>query len=295
MCRQHFTPQLAQLREPWSQILRQLLVNLLPQPLRHSRALAGRRNRNLQIAAAHHRPKKEIAVGNIVHAVARNAARQRFAINRRVHLWHVGRRNHNKVAVKVRRLKLPLHPLEFSLSRQSPEPLPAPRAQPRAASGRSSAATRSFPEPQSPRQPAGTVALRDSENRQQTHRFFSTLSCSFLFAFSSIGYSLLATGRFSHSATACGTGPVGKSRSTGSTLSPARCARNSSFVCRPNHARRSLIPAALSEILSQQPLNRLRHQRRRATVTHRACNRRRAGPPPRPRKNKTRPSACLRT
>ena len=66
--------------------MRKLLIDLPPQTLRKSRALSRGRYRNLQIAPAHHRAKKKIAVGNVVHAVTKNVALNRPAVNRAVYL-----------------------------------------------------------------------------------------------------------------------------------------------------------------------------------------------------------------
>jgi hypothetical protein len=91
-----------------------LLVDLAAQPLRNGRAFAGRRDRDLQVAAADHRAEEEVAVGNVVDAVAGDAARDGLAIDRCVDFGHIGGGDDDEVAVEIGGLKLALDPLELA-------------------------------------------------------------------------------------------------------------------------------------------------------------------------------------
>src|SRR6516164_2976342 len=102
---EHLAPQAANCFQPTAKVLRQLLVDLLAQPLRQRRALTRRRNGDLQLAPAHHRAKEEIAVRNVIHAVAENAPCPRFAIYGRVYLWNIRRCDYDEVPVQIGGLK----------------------------------------------------------------------------------------------------------------------------------------------------------------------------------------------
>ncbi len=71
---ENFAAKLAEIREPWAQIGGQLLVDFTAQALREGGAFAGSRDGDLQIAAADHGAEEEIAVGNVVDAVAEDVA-----------------------------------------------------------------------------------------------------------------------------------------------------------------------------------------------------------------------------
>src|SRR5208282_5724923 len=111
-----FAAQLAKLGEPIPNIYRELLVDLAAQSLSNRRAFAGRGDGDLQISAADHRTEEEVAIGNVVHAVAGDAARDGLAINRRVDFGHIGGGDDDEVAVEIGGLKLALDPLELALS-----------------------------------------------------------------------------------------------------------------------------------------------------------------------------------
>ena len=82
---ENFAAQLAEVREPRTQICGQLLVDFAAQPLRDGGAFAGGRDGDLQIAAADDRAEEEIAVGNVVDAVARGCRAPDAPRDRRRH------------------------------------------------------------------------------------------------------------------------------------------------------------------------------------------------------------------
>jgi hypothetical protein len=88
---ENFPAQLADLHQPRAKIFGQLLVDLAAQALREGGAFAGGGDGDLQVAAADHRAKKEIAIGNVVDAVAGMPRSQRPPDKRlrslRAHRW----------------------------------------------------------------------------------------------------------------------------------------------------------------------------------------------------------------
>ena len=112
---------------------RKLLVDLAAQALRESRAFAGRGDGDLQVAAADHRTEEEIAVGNIVDAVARNVARHGFAINCRIDFGHIGSGDNDEVAIEIGGTKLALDPFELAFGGELRESRRGRRAQRREA------------------------------------------------------------------------------------------------------------------------------------------------------------------
>ena len=145
----------------------------------------------------------------IVHAVAKNAAFDGSAIDSGIYLGGVGGCDDHKDAVKVGDVKAPLDPFKLAFEVQAAE-----------SSGFASGATTRSRTPVLSRllifssatrarahhQAAPSIEFK--KDRQQTHALAP------------------------QSATPCGTGPVGRSRSTAPDASPARCARSSSFVWR---------------------------------------------------------------
>ena len=109
-----------------------MLVNFASKPLRHCRAFAGGRDRNLQIAAPHNRSKVEVAMRRIIHAVNENSALDRFAINSRIHFRVVCRGDHNEVAVEICRIEPSLDPFKLTLAGKLPDLRLLPPAQSRA-------------------------------------------------------------------------------------------------------------------------------------------------------------------
>jgi len=80
--------------KPRAKILWQLLVYLAAQALSKGGAFSCGRDSNLQVAATDHRTKKEIAVWNVVDAVADNAQLDRPMIDCRINLWRIRSGNH---------------------------------------------------------------------------------------------------------------------------------------------------------------------------------------------------------
>ena len=74
----------------------------------------------MQRASVDHRSEKEIAVGRIVHAVGRNAARDGLAIDLRIHLGRVRRGDHNRVAVEISAGKGTLDPFKLAFKSELP-------------------------------------------------------------------------------------------------------------------------------------------------------------------------------
>ena len=98
---QDISPQLANACQPGTKILGQLRVDFAAQPLRHGGALAGSGDGDLQISASHDGPEEEIAIGNVVDAVAENAAFEGGAIDGGIHFRHVGCGDHEIMAVEI--------------------------------------------------------------------------------------------------------------------------------------------------------------------------------------------------
>ncbi len=202
MCRQNLATQLADLFEPGAKVLRKLLIDFAAQPLRQRGALTGGGDCDLQWAARDHGPEEEIAVGNIVDAVAEDAVLRGFTIDRRIYVGLIGRRDDELLAIEIGRIEGPLDPLDCAVACQ--------RADFRTCFGRDNAQVRAGLEQAAdlverdcagPDNQDGT-AFEFQKDRQQAHAGFPPIA--------------------SYSATACGTGPVGKSRSTAVTGSPAR-------------------------------------------------------------------------
>ena len=128
-----FAAQRAELREPRAEILGKLLVDFAAQPLSNGRAFAGRRDGDLQVAAADHRAEEEVAVGNVVDAVAGDVARKGFAIDRRVDFGHIGSGDDDEVAVEIGGRKFTLDQFQFSLGGELADFRMGHEAQPRAA------------------------------------------------------------------------------------------------------------------------------------------------------------------
>jgi hypothetical protein len=110
-----FAAQCAKLGEPGAEIFGKLLVDFATQALRDGRAFAGRGDGDLQVAAADYRAEEEVAVGNVVDAVAGNAARNGLAIHRCIDFGHIGSGDDDEVAVEVGGREFALDPLEFAL------------------------------------------------------------------------------------------------------------------------------------------------------------------------------------
>jgi hypothetical protein len=119
MCSQDFAPQFAELREPGAEVIGELLVDFAAQALRDGGAFAGGGDGDLQVAAADHGTEEEIAVGDIVNAVAGDAARDGFAIDRGIDFGHIGGSDDDEVAVEIGGLKIALDPLELALGGES--------------------------------------------------------------------------------------------------------------------------------------------------------------------------------
>jgi hypothetical protein len=71
---ENFAAQFAEILKPGAEVFRQLLVDFAAQALGDGGAFAGGGDGDLQIAAADHGAEEEIAVGNVVDAVAQDAA-----------------------------------------------------------------------------------------------------------------------------------------------------------------------------------------------------------------------------
>src|SRR5271156_299487 len=81
--------------------MRQLLVDLAPQPLRQGGALPSGRYRDPEIATADDRPKIEIAVRRVVDRVTENIAFDCAAIDSGVDRWIVGRSDNEEYLVEI--------------------------------------------------------------------------------------------------------------------------------------------------------------------------------------------------
>ena len=76
-----FTAKLAEILKPRAEVAGELLVDFAAKALGEGGAFSGGGDGDLQIAAADHRSEKEIAVGNVVDAVAQDAALGGSAVN----------------------------------------------------------------------------------------------------------------------------------------------------------------------------------------------------------------------
>jgi hypothetical protein len=113
MCGENLAPQTAHFCEPWTQILRQLLVDLPAQALGHGGAFASGRNGNLQCAPADHGAKVKVAERRIVHTVDEDSALDSSLINGGIYIGGVRRSNHYKISVQVGALEGPLQPFDL--------------------------------------------------------------------------------------------------------------------------------------------------------------------------------------
>src|SRR5208337_1910343 len=109
----HLAPKLTKLFEPCTKILGQLHIDLAAEALRKGRAFSSGRDGNLKIASADHGTKEEIAVGNVVHAVAEDIARHSLAVNSGVDRGRISRRDDEEVSVEIGRFEGALNPLEL--------------------------------------------------------------------------------------------------------------------------------------------------------------------------------------
>src|ERR1700723_2793713 len=166
------------------------------------------------MAAGDQRSKKEIAVRNVIDAVRKNVSFDRAPVNKGIHLGVVGRSNDQYIAVQIGSLKTALNPFELVVARQVAN-LDAclESHHPQLYAGREQAADLVQSDPSGAHQQA-VASIEFEKDRQHAH-----------------------DGK-PQSATPCGTRPAGRSRSTGASASPARCARNWSSEWRLNQARR---------------------------------------------------------
>src|SRR5208337_3597687 len=89
-CFENLAPKLTQISKPRPEIFRQQLVNLAAQVLRESGTFSGSGDGDLQVAPADHRSEEEIAIGNVVDAVAQDASLDGSPVNGCVHLRRIG-------------------------------------------------------------------------------------------------------------------------------------------------------------------------------------------------------------
>ena len=118
---QHFTAQLAEPLQPRAEILGKLRIDFAAQALSYGRAFAGGRDRDLQFAAAYHRTEEEIAIGNIIDAIAEDAAFHRALIDSRIHRGRIGRGNHKITTIEVCRRKFSLDPFQLAFVGKPPD------------------------------------------------------------------------------------------------------------------------------------------------------------------------------
>jgi len=114
MRREDFAAQFAELGEPGTEILGKLLVDFAAQALREGGAFASRGDSDLQVAAADYGAEEEVAVGNVVDAIAGDAARDSLAIDCCVDFGHIGGRDDDEVAVEIGGLELAFDPFELA-------------------------------------------------------------------------------------------------------------------------------------------------------------------------------------
>jgi hypothetical protein len=107
---EHFAAEVAKGFKPGAEVAGKLLVDFSAQTLSHGRALAGCRDRDLQVAAADDGAEVEIAIRDIVDAVAEDALLGCGLIDCMVHGWIVGGCNDEEHAIEVRRLEALLAP-----------------------------------------------------------------------------------------------------------------------------------------------------------------------------------------
>jgi hypothetical protein len=111
-------PKPAEAGKPRAQIAGKLLVDFAAQVLGEGGAFARSGNGDLQVAATHDRAEKEIAIGDVVHAVAEDVSLNYPAINSRVYLRRIRGSDNNKVVVKVGDFEASLNPFEFPFGRE---------------------------------------------------------------------------------------------------------------------------------------------------------------------------------
>ncbi len=111
---ENFAPELRPDSQARAKIIWQQFVDLTAQMLRECGAFSGSGDCDLQICRADHRSEKEIAVRNIVNAVAKNPTLDCAPINSRVHLGRIGGSNDQVVSVEIGEFKSALDPFDFA-------------------------------------------------------------------------------------------------------------------------------------------------------------------------------------
>jgi hypothetical protein len=99
--------------KPWAQIVGKLLVNFAAQMLGEGGAFSRSGDGDLQVTATHDRAEKEITIGYVVHAIAKNVALDRAAVNSCVYLWRIRGGDSNRVAIEVGDFEASWNPFEF--------------------------------------------------------------------------------------------------------------------------------------------------------------------------------------
>src|ERR1700679_1814791 len=107
--------ELAEIREPGTQISRKLLVDFAAEPLCEGWTFAGGRDGDLEIAAAYDGSKEEIAVGDIVDRVAEDVTVERALVNGGVHFGIVCRGDDEEVAIEICEIERTFDPFQLAL------------------------------------------------------------------------------------------------------------------------------------------------------------------------------------
>src|SRR5580658_1997418 len=109
--------ELTQMFKPCAEVFRQLRINLAAEALGDGGAFAGGGDGYLQIATADDGAKKEIAVGNVVDAVARDVSSYATLVDGCIHIRRIGGGDDQEIAIEVGVFKAALDPFQSAFDR----------------------------------------------------------------------------------------------------------------------------------------------------------------------------------
>jgi hypothetical protein len=110
-----FAAELAEILEPVTKVLRELRIDFAAEALGYCGAFARGGNCDLKIAAADHGAEKEIAVGNVVDAVAWDVASDAALIDSGVDFGGVGGGDDEEIAVEIGKFEAAVGPFELAI------------------------------------------------------------------------------------------------------------------------------------------------------------------------------------
>ena len=98
---EHFAAQLAKVGEPGTEVVGELLVDFAAKTLGEGGAFPGSGDGDLEIAAGDDGAEEEIAIGDVVHAVAEDVALESSGVDGLVDGGRVSCRDDDEVAIEI--------------------------------------------------------------------------------------------------------------------------------------------------------------------------------------------------